>query len=544
MLGGLAIAQSSPSVTKPPVGLSRKKINFGRVPAGATVQQNVTLTNKGNVDLAAPVVSVTGTGFSLGANGCTSTISASGTCPVSVNFTPPRKGKFKHGLLKFTDAGAKSPQKVKLMGVGLPPSPTATPTRTATSTATTTATATKTATATLSATPTKTATATATISATPTASSTATATKSATPTASATATATHTATPTRTATPTATPSPIFNVVFLTSATYDGSINGANGLAGADSKCAALAASAGLPAGTYKAWLSTSTVNAVDRLGSARGFVRVDKAPIADQISDLTSGKILNPIDLDETGHDQRFPGNSDVWTGSNNDGTLGSTGTCDDWISTSGSVFGQNGYFDGGPTVWSEVGGFSCNDGSQLHLYCFDTSHNTALTVTPVPGRLAFVSVGLFDPSTGVPTADALCQSEATAASLPGAATFKALLSTSTASAASRFDMSAMSAPFVRPDGIKIADAPTLASGKINSGIWQFADGSYFTGVNKFVWTGSTAPNTTGALTDTCSDWTSKAATGIIGNAVDTAIWWDELKEGTCPSLPVFCLEP
>src|SRR6202023_4310935 len=98
------------------------------------------------------------------------------------------------------------------------------------------------------------------------------------------------------------------------------------------KCAGLATSAGLPTGTYKAWLSTSTVNAIDRLGSARGFVRVDKAPIADEISDLTSGKILNPIDLDETGHDQRFPGNSDVWTGSTNDGMLGSTGTCDDWI--------------------------------------------------------------------------------------------------------------------------------------------------------------------------------------------------------------------
>src|SRR6202035_354311 len=162
--------------------------------------------------------------------------------------------------------------------------------------------------------------------------------------------------------------------------------------------------------TYKAWLSTSTVNAVDRLGSARGFVRVDKAPIADQISDLTSGKILNPIDLDETGHDQRFPGNSDVWTGSTNDGILVSGTTCDDWTSVLGSVFGEDGHFDGGPSVWSDASGaFSCNDGSQLHLYCFDVSHNTPLTVTPFSGRLAFVSVGLFAPSTRLSGAATLC---------------------------------------------------------------------------------------------------------------------------------------
>src|SRR5260370_22055912 len=36
-LGGVANAQSNPSATKPPVGLSPKKINFGKVPAGTSV---------------------------------------------------------------------------------------------------------------------------------------------------------------------------------------------------------------------------------------------------------------------------------------------------------------------------------------------------------------------------------------------------------------------------------------------------------------------------------------------------------------------------
>ena len=38
---------------------------------------------------------VTGTGFTLGPNGCTSTIPPAGTCQASVIFTPPSKGKFK-----------------------------------------------------------------------------------------------------------------------------------------------------------------------------------------------------------------------------------------------------------------------------------------------------------------------------------------------------------------------------------------------------------------------------------------------------------------
>jgi hypothetical protein len=560
VVGGIAAAQSSPtsSKSKLAVGLSSKKINFGRVPAGTqSAPRTVTLTNKGNLDLSAPVVAVTGTGFNLESNGCVSTIHPAGSCPVSVTFTPPSKGKFKRGLLKFTDAAAKSPQKVKLMGVGLPSSPTATPTATAsptatktststptaTATATATSTATLTATATLTPTATATKTATPTMTATPTATATATATKTATPTASVTATATQTATPTVSATPTATPSPIFNVVFITSQVYDGSINGADGLAGADTKCAALATSAGLPTGTYKAWLSTSTVNAVSRLGSARGFVRVDKAPIADQISDLTSGKILNPITLDETGADARFPGNSDVWTGSTNAGAVVGGSTCDDWTSVSGSVFGETGHFDGGPTQWSDAAGSSCNNGAQNHLYCFDTSHTTALTVTPAPGRLAFMSTGNFNPSTGVPSADTLCQSEATAAGLANPGTFLALLSTSTASAASRFDMSAMSAPFVRPDGIKIADAPTLAAGMVlDSGIWQHADASYFSGFDPTVWTGSATPNATSA--NTCTDWTSNSAKGTDGFATETEImWWRSFDMTSCSSKPVYCLE-
>ena len=547
--GGIASAQPSPSATKSKltVGLSAKKINFGKVPAGTqSSPRTVTLTNKSKVQLPAPsAVTVTGTGFILDTNECTSAIAPAGTCSVSVIFKPPSTGKFKHGRLTFEDTAAKSPQKVKLMGVGLKPSPTATATASATPTATATATSTPTATATSTPTATATSTPTATRTATPTSTPTATATRTATPTPTPTATATKTPTPTMTptATPTATATPVFNVVFVTSQTYDGSINGAMSLTGADAQCAAAATAGGLPTGTYKAWLSTSTVDASSRLGSARGFIRVDGAPFADKISDITSGKILNSINLDENGSDVAF---QNTWTATSAAGTL--TGTaCSDWTTNSNTSQGELGLSSGGPQLWTDTFGLTgCN--STRHLLCFDTSHTSALTVTPVSGRIAFISQGTFDTTSGATGADTLCQNEATSAGLTNASSFLALLSTTSASAASRFDLSMGSMPYVRPDGIKIADATTIASGAaLDSGIWQHADGSYVAGFGFVAWTGSSSPTTVGTAGTTCADWSDNTTSshGSDAEAVSDTHWWGGFGATTCNAGDsVYCLEP
>ena len=151
-----------------------KKLNFGKLAAGTiSPSRNVTFKNNGPGALAAPAIAVSGA-FSLGSNGCTSAIDAGNSCVVSVAFKPTSTGKFK-GLLTFTDGAAKSPQKVKLSGIGLraAATPTATPTPTATASATATATPTATATATATATSTAKATATSTATVTPTATATA-----------------------------------------------------------------------------------------------------------------------------------------------------------------------------------------------------------------------------------------------------------------------------------------------------------------------------------------------------------------------------------
>jgi len=99
----------------------------------------------------------------------------------------------------------------------------------------------------------------------------------------------------------------------------------------------------------------------------------------------------------------------------------------------------------------------------------------------------------------------------------------------------------------VRPDGIKIADAPKLAAGNaLDSGIWQHADGSYFSGFSETVWTGSTTPNVVG--TNTCDDWSmeSSAVMGAFGTATETEpIWWEEFSSVGCTdSRAVYCLQP
>jgi hypothetical protein len=257
---------------------------------------------------------------------------------------------------------------------------------------------------------------------------------------------------------------------------------------------------------------------------------------------------LNPLNVDESGNLVNGTNNG-VWSGTTNAGTAASV-TCMNWTSNTFPDTAEFGLFDAGPGYWSDAAGeFPCSNTSQVHLYCFDTSRTHALTIPAVTGRVAFISKGDFDPSTGVSTADTLCQTEATNASLTNPTSFLALISTSTVSAASRFDMTMGSLPFIRPDGIKIADAPTLAMGTINSGIWQYADGSYFTnpGGNQLTWTGSTAPNAMGTLAQTCADWSSKSTmtSGIAGAAFNVeSTWWNGGLQSSC-AFPrgVYCLE-
>jgi hypothetical protein len=321
-----------------------------------------------------------------------------------------------------------------------------------------------------------------------------------------------------------------NFAFVTAERYvPGNLGG---LAGADAICNGEAAAAGLP-GTYVAWLSTSTVAAKDRLGTSRGWVRSDGSPIADTIADLTSGKTLVPIRVTAAGTLAPLNGSAHtvVVTGTTMAGTLASA-NCVDWTTTAANDWVGNANNVG--RSWTEWFEGPASDGNgcsgQLHLYCFGVGRTQALTIDPAPGRLAFVSGNAMTPGAGIASADTLCQTEATNAGRTG--TFKAVLASTTASAASRFNEGG--APWVRPDGIPIAAPGTSPFDGVQAPLNVMLDGTYIEG--SLVGAGAASPYDV-ATNRNCNDYTSTSMSQMatIGYANTSVEWFGNPNGSTAP---------
>jgi hypothetical protein len=123
--------------------------------------------------------------------------------------------------------------------------------------------------------------------------------------------------------------------FITSA---GLGKGANlgGLDGADAHCTSLAEAAGVTGKTWRAYLSTTTVDARDRIGSGPWY-NAKGEKIADDVASLHSdaNKIDKQTGLDEKGNMIKgrgdTPNQHDILTGTNADGTKAVDQTCGDW---------------------------------------------------------------------------------------------------------------------------------------------------------------------------------------------------------------------
>ncbi len=127
----------------------------------------------------------------------------------------------------------------------------------------------------------------------------------------------------------------------------GSGDGANlgGLDGADAHCRQLAAAAGAGGKTWRAYLSTGTVDARDRIGSGPWY-NAKGEMIAGSLDELhgDGNRIDKQTGLTETGGTVNGRGDSpnmhDILTGSNADGTAAAGMTCDDWTSNgAGAAF-------------------------------------------------------------------------------------------------------------------------------------------------------------------------------------------------------------
>jgi hypothetical protein len=321
-------------------------------------------------------------------------------------------------------------------------------------------------------------------------------------------------------------SPVGNRAFVTSSLQAAATFG--GLAGADAVCTARASEAGLT-GTFVAYISTSTVDATDRLAGARGWYRVDGTPLFDTVEDLLGHRMLLAPRIDEHGND--LVAMTDYVTTGTYEGAA--LATCSDYTDPADSATSGIASFTAGS--FSNQKPVTCSE--LTRLYCFQTDFALPLAFTPAVGRLAFLSAAAFTPSAGLPAADAICTSEAQAAGLTGM--FRALLP-DTAPAAQRFDISRPT--WIRRDGIALAHtAADFMAGALLAPLNVTAAGAYD---DQLVMTGGYAPTAPVDPTRTCDAWTNAAGGNALGYAVASNVNAFTTTTADCVAPQrIYCLE-
>jgi hypothetical protein len=133
-----------------------------------------------------------------------------------------------------------------------------------------------------------------------------------------------------------------NMSFFVTSANPGKGGDLGGLAGADAHCQSLAAAVGAGSKTWRAYLSTDTVNAKDRIGRGPWYNAKGEL-IAQNVADLHSAnnKITAATALTEKGSAPNYLGGNppaplaqplqhDILTGTNEDGTSSGL-TCNNW---------------------------------------------------------------------------------------------------------------------------------------------------------------------------------------------------------------------
>ncbi|MEM7609402.1 MAG: hypothetical protein AAF411_28995 [Myxococcota bacterium] len=257
----------------------------------------------------------------------------------------------------------------------------------------------------------------------------------------------------------------------------------------DAECNRLATAAGINGpeqDAFIAWFSSRDSPVSERLGDARGFVRMDGRAFAD---DLLAGEVMRGVEFNEYG--ERLDPETIVVTGSQGDGSV-SVNTCRNWDSTR---FGAGaGRADAGPRLWTLGIGASCS--IRWPIYCVETRKRRELIPPRHPGRAMYVTNAGFE--------EYESPEEACEASKPAGAGSVLPLVARTGTVAA--DIVNRSATYVRPDGIVVGTGVELVEGRWRTGVWQQGDGAY-PSEGYAAWTGS--PRIDAPGNETCSDWTS-----------------------------------
>lgn len=156
-------------------------------------------------------------------------------------------------------------------------------------------------------------------------------------------------------------------VFITRDRFNGNLGG---LTGGDTKCADAATAAGVT-GTWKAWLSSSTVNAIDRLVDVGPWVDMQGTTAFASKSAITTSGPSTALWYDERG---MFLSSENIWTATNSQGTYQwgviMAPPCDEWTSTSMQAGARVGQVGRTGDAWTSHSGTTCDQ--TAHLLCFE----------------------------------------------------------------------------------------------------------------------------------------------------------------------------
>lgn len=169
-----------------------------------------------------------------------------------------------------------------------------------------------------------------------------------------------------------------SLAFVTSAIGTGDLAswpeaaGESGLDAGDAICRSLADAARLPAPeSFVAWLSTSTLDAAERLTSEGPFRRVDGYAIANSKTQLVDGGLDTSLSVYENGQYLNGP-RLNVRTGTEADGTA-APARCLDWTAGDSSEDGAAGLANAARVdSWSLENLYQCSN--LQRLYCFSNA--------------------------------------------------------------------------------------------------------------------------------------------------------------------------
>lgn len=139
---------------------------------------------------------------------------------------------------------------------------------------------------------------------------------------------------------------------------------------ADTDCNDDAINAGI-GGEFKAWLSTTTEPAIDRLPGGIAWTLPDGSPVVSDKSELVGTPTLsNPINKTAASATPTTPTPAKVFTGTLASGLLAEQNNCANWVSTTaGTLVGD---INGTDATWTQDAFDSCS--ATALVYCFQVA--------------------------------------------------------------------------------------------------------------------------------------------------------------------------